>query len=152
MFGVKPIQVRLDWLCGHPCSIESLCHVIYDTKCAEISALYRIYLSVQLFLLGGGCGGTTMVVFCECAELPACVRLALFGHPCLRWPWYLSSCVGMKSSCLHNGESLYMCRHGDWSLTCEYWQQLLLSDSISGPGPRGNTGSDPLVCYNTKFF
>lgn len=40
----------------HPCFIESLCHVIYDTKCAEISALY-LFKCVQLFLLGGGCGG-----------------------------------------------------------------------------------------------
>lgn len=28
--------------------------------------------------------------------------------------------------------------------TSEYWQQLRLSDSMSGTGPREYTGSDPL--------
>lgn len=100
----------------HPCSIESLCHVIYHTKCAEISALYRIYLSVQLFLLGGGCGGTLvcgqqcwysasvrnypLALGLRCSVIPACVdlgtcRVALvWSHPvCITVSPYI--CVGM---------------------------------------------------------
>lgn len=71
----------------HPCFIESLCHVIYDTKCAEISALYLFKCSVisaWWWLRRNTSVWSSMLVFCECAELSACVKFALFGHPCLR--------------------------------------------------------------------
>lgn len=72
----------------HPCSIESLCHVIYDTKCAEISALYLFKCSV---ISGGVCGGTLvcghqcwysasvrnypLALSLRCSVIPACADL-----------------------------------------------------------------------------
>lgn len=51
----------------------------------------------------------------------------------------IPSCVTL-SSCICAGASIQVC-------TCKYWHQSGLSVSISGTGPRGNTGSDLLPCY-----